>query len=151
MRTPMLNNSIGMRIKENTGFGGTFYTWEISAWQGTIVQKKLATRSRGDSRFWAGVCVWFFVEFSFHCLVAQILLTSQSSSLVLLHHTTLATPSRLLLPKCCAWCTSSTKEASSTATCIWTGIICSLKSDLCCFIFKTARLENAKPPTSLNK
>lgn len=65
MRTRMLNNSIGMRIKENSGFGGTFYTWEISAWQGTIVQKKLATRSRGDSRFWAGGCVWFFVEFFF--------------------------------------------------------------------------------------
>lgn len=119
----MLNNSIGTRIKGNTGCWGRFYTWNISAWQGTIVKKTPATRSKAGSRVWAGGWVWVFVNFFFHCLVAQILLAPQSSSLILLHHAMLVIPARLLLLKCCAWCTSTTKESSTTATCIWTGII----------------------------
>lgn len=145
----MVNDSIGMRIEKNTGFGKHFTLG--TPLPGNNCPKKLAARSKAGSRFWVGAYVWFFCWIFFHCLVAQILLEPQNSSFVLLHHATLAIAARLLLPKCCAWFTSTTKESSRAATCIWTGIIHFLKSDVCCFVFTIAGLENANPPKSLNK
>lgn len=120
-----------MKAKENTGVFEEHFTLGTSlSGKEQLSKKNLEQEAKQVLGFGWGLC-WVFCWIFFHCLVAQLLLAPQSSSLVLLQHATLAIPARLLLPKCCTWCTSTTKESSTTATCIWTGIIHFLKSDLC--------------------
>lgn len=63
MRTLTLNDSIGTRIKENTGFWGTFYTWDISAWQETTVKKKHLQEAKQVLDFGQGGVFWFLLNF----------------------------------------------------------------------------------------